>query len=210
MVSIGTHDLSTIKGPFVYKAVAPEEIKFVALNKTEATTAPELFELLKEEIHLKPFLKILEGEPLYPVIYDAEGRVLSLPPIINGDHSKITLDTKDVFIEITATDLTKAKIALEVITTSFSLYTENKFTIESVNVEGHDGTVVTTPSVEQRSIVVDTNYLNSINGLNLSVEEIVNKLGKMGLEQVETENEEGEITLTIPIYRSGMPLHPNF
>jgi phenylalanyl-tRNA synthetase beta chain len=72
---------------------------------------------LSQENHLKPFLKILEGQPLYPVIYDSENRVLSLPPIINGDHSKITLDTKDVFIEITATDLTKAKIALDIITT---------------------------------------------------------------------------------------------
>lgn len=36
----------------------------------------------------------------------------SLPPIINGQHSAISLDTRDVFIECTATDLTKAKIVL--------------------------------------------------------------------------------------------------
>lgn len=38
--------------------------------------------------------------------------VLSLPPIINGAHSAITLKTRNVFIECTATDLTKAKIVL--------------------------------------------------------------------------------------------------
>lgn len=38
--------------------------------------------------------------------------VLSLPPIINGAHSAITLQTKNVFIECTATDLTKAKTVL--------------------------------------------------------------------------------------------------
>ena len=38
--------------------------------------------------------------------------VLSLPPIINGAHSAIKLETKNVFIECTATDLTKAKIVL--------------------------------------------------------------------------------------------------
>lgn len=38
--------------------------------------------------------------------------VLSLPPIINGAHSAINLKTKNVFIECTATDLTKAKIVL--------------------------------------------------------------------------------------------------
>jgi phenylalanyl-tRNA synthetase beta chain len=54
------------------------------------------------EPHLRPFLKILEGKPLYPVIKDANGVVLSLPPIINGEHSKITLNTKNILIEITA------------------------------------------------------------------------------------------------------------
>lgn len=38
--------------------------------------------------------------------------VLSLPPVINGAHSAITLETKNVFIECTATDLTKANIVL--------------------------------------------------------------------------------------------------
>lgn len=37
---------------------------------------------------------------------------MSLPPIINGAHSAISLETKNVFIECTATDLTKAKIVL--------------------------------------------------------------------------------------------------
>jgi hypothetical protein len=35
----------------------------------------------------------------------------SLPPIINGEHSKLKKDTiQDVFVECTATDLTKANV----------------------------------------------------------------------------------------------------
>jgi phenylalanyl-tRNA synthetase beta chain len=52
--------------------------------------------------------------------------VLSLPPIINGAKSAITLDTRDVFIECTATDLNKAKIVLNTVVAMFSecvLYT---------------------------------------------------------------------------------------
>jgi phenylalanyl-tRNA synthetase beta chain len=48
--------------------------------------------------------------------------VLSLPPIINGWHSRIRPETKNVFIECTATDLTKAKITLNMIVTAFSSY----------------------------------------------------------------------------------------
>ena len=46
---------------------------------------------------------------MYPVIYDTRRTVLSLPPIINGAHSAINLATRNVFIECTATDLTKVR-----------------------------------------------------------------------------------------------------
>lgn len=60
-------------------------------------------------------MPIIKDSPVYPVIYDSNGVVLSMPPIINGDHSKISLNTKNVFIEATATDLTKAKIVLDIL-----------------------------------------------------------------------------------------------
>lgn len=39
--------------------------------------------------HIKPYVDIIAGSPVYPVIYDAKRTVLSLPPIINGEHSKV-------------------------------------------------------------------------------------------------------------------------
>ena len=57
---------------------------------------------------------------VYPVIKDANGDVLSLPPVINGHLSRIRLETTDVLIECTATDLTKANIVLDTMVTMFS------------------------------------------------------------------------------------------
>jgi phenylalanyl-tRNA synthetase beta chain len=34
-VAIGTHDLDTLKGPFVYDARPPKDIKFKALKQTQ-------------------------------------------------------------------------------------------------------------------------------------------------------------------------------
>jgi phenylalanyl-tRNA synthetase beta chain len=64
---------------------------------------------------------------MYPVIYDADGTVCSLPPIINSEHSKITLDTKNVFIEATGTDLKKLEIVLDTVVTMFSQYCKTPF-----------------------------------------------------------------------------------
>lgn len=42
LVAIGTHDLDTIKGPFTYEALSPEEINFIPLNQTKSMSAVEL------------------------------------------------------------------------------------------------------------------------------------------------------------------------
>jgi phenylalanyl-tRNA synthetase beta chain len=50
-----------------------------------------------------------------------------MPPIINSEHSKITLNTTNVFIDITATDETKLNIVADIISTMFSEYTSEPF-----------------------------------------------------------------------------------
>ena len=79
-----------------------------------------LFSTFQTDSHMKQYLPIIKDSPVYPIIYDSNGVVLSMPPIINGDHSKITLDTKNVFIECTGTDLTKTKVVLDTLVTMFS------------------------------------------------------------------------------------------
>ena len=61
---------------------------------------------------------------MYPIIYDQQDRVLSMPPIINSEHSKITLNTRNIFIDLTATDETKLGIVANIISTMFSEYCE--------------------------------------------------------------------------------------
>lgn len=65
---------------------------------------------------------------MYPIIYDQNRTVLSMPPIINSEHSKITLNTRNVFIDVTATDLTKLGIVVNIIATMFSEYCEQPYT----------------------------------------------------------------------------------
>lgn len=77
--------------------------------------AEKLFQVLKDDNKLKKFLYIIEDKDKYPFFRDQNGTVLSLPPIINGEATKITLDTKNVFIEMTGTDLRKLEICLAVV-----------------------------------------------------------------------------------------------
>ena len=114
-------------------------------------------------LNLKQYLHIIKDSPVYPVVQDSEGTILSLPPIINGDHSKITLDTKNVLIECTATDLTKARIVLDTIVCTFSQYCKRKYTVENVQVVYPNEQVFYYPDIKYRMEEIDcdkaTNYI---------------------------------------------------
>lgn len=94
----------------------------------------------RSDMKLKKFLHIIENSPVYPVIYDSNRTVLSLPPAI-------TLKTRNVFIECTATDLTKANIVLNTMVAMFSEYCENKFEVEPVEVVSYDGSTAIYPDL---------------------------------------------------------------
>ena len=89
-----------MQGPFTYRALPPAEITFTPLKQTQPFRADALMQhYLDNDQKLKKFVPIIADSKVFPVITDAAGTVLSLPPIINGAHSAIKLCTKNIFIE---------------------------------------------------------------------------------------------------------------
>lgn len=204
LVSIGTHDLDTIKGPFYYSADQRNDIKFVPLNQEKEMSGPEIMEFYKKDNNMKKFVSIIEDSEVYPIIRDSNNTVLSLPPLINSDHSKISLNTKNIFIEITATDFTKANIGLLNILTAFSIYSENKFTFEAVKIinESEGNKEFLTPIIENKQLTTSLNYINKIIGINLkSEDECISYLEKMGLK---CDSNDNKITVDIPLFRGDL------
>ncbi|KAJ8350096.1 hypothetical protein SKAU_G00252260 [Synaphobranchus kaupii] len=200
LVAIGTHDLDTISGPFTYTAKPASEIRFKPLNQSQEFTAVEMMSMYKSDSHLRHYLHIIEDKPVYPVIYDSNGVVLSMPPIINGDHSKISLNTKNVFIECTATDLTKAKIVLDMMVTMFCEYCEQPFTVEEAEVVYPDGRNCMYPDLPYRTETLTGDFVNQKVGINESPEHIAQLLTRMCLRS--EVREDGLIQVEIPPTRS--------
>lgn len=209
LVAIGTHDLDTIQGPFTYEALPPSEIDFVPLKQVKSFRADELMEFYKSDLKLKKYLHIIENSPVFPVIYDRDRTVLSLPPIINGAHSAITLETKNVFIECTATDLTKAKIVLNTMVTMFSGYCEKKFEVEPVEVLYSDGKSYVCPDLSLYEMEVSLSYINDAIGVSLEADEVTQLLKKMQLDakKFDSADNQCKINVLIPPTRSDI-LHP--
>eukprot|EP01016_Furgasonia_blochmanni_P036747 TRINITY_DN4234_c0_g1_i3.p1 TRINITY_DN4234_c0_g1~~TRINITY_DN4234_c0_g1_i3.p1 ORF type:complete len:619 (-),score=219.13 TRINITY_DN4234_c0_g1_i3:276-2132(-) len=205
LVSIGTHDLDTVKGPFTYTAKAPKDIKFVPLNQQENMDGERLMAFYQNDNKLKQFLHIIEKSPVYPVIYDANGVVCSLPPIINGDHSKIKLTTKNVFIEITATDHTKALVTLNCVISAFSQFCAEPFSVEEVEIVYPDRKE-TTPDLSSKTFNTNVQYINNTTGLSLDAARISELLKKMGLTAKPNANGQ-DLEVVVPPIR-GDVLHP--
>ncbi|KAI0284374.1 phenylalanyl-tRNA synthetase [Russula aff. rugulosa BPL654] len=201
-VAIGTHDLDVITAPFRYEAKPPKDIKFVPLNKTQAYTAEELMTVYESDRHLSKYLPIIRDSPVYPIIYDKEDRVLSFPPIINSEHSKITMNTRNIFIDLTATDQTKLNIVTIIMATMFSEYCEEPFTIEPVKIVYPDGRVVISPDLSSRETQAHASYINSCTGLSLSASQVKDLLERMSLRATISPGDSDTLNVAIPPTRS--------
>lgn len=206
LVAIGTHDLDTVKGPFTYEARKPKDIKFRPLEQKEEMDGEQLMEFYATDPktkHIAKYLHIIRDKPVYPVIYDSQNIVCSLPPIINGDHSKITLDTKNVFLEMTGTDRTKLEIVNNIMIGCFSQYCSEPFTIEPVQIiSEHNGESRQTPDISPRKAEAEVDYINSCTGLKESPENICKLLAKMGINATPSTKDENIVDVFIPPTRA--------
>lgn len=157
-------------------------------------------ELYENDKHLSRYLHIIRESSVYPVIYDQQRRVLSMPPIINSNHSKITLNTKDVFIDVTAVDRTKLDIVLNIIVTMFSQYCAEPFTVEPIRVVYPDGQEVVTPNLDPRTTSVHVSYVNRCTGLQHSAKEISQLLTLMGHDASPSADED-VVDVRVPVTR---------
>ncbi|KAK3113813.1 phenylalanine--tRNA ligase subunit beta [Teratosphaeriaceae sp. CCFEE 6253] len=203
LVAIGTHDLDTIEGPFTYQALPPEEIEFAPLNQTKPMTGKQMMEFYEKDKHLSRYLPIIRDSPVYPIIYDKNRTVLSMPPIINSNRSKITLETRNVFIDITATDKTKLELTNHILVAMFSRYCAEPFTVEPVNiVSPHNNETRQTPDLTPRHTQASAAYINSVCGLAESRAALCTSLKRMCYAATPSPTDPDALDVAIPITRA--------
>lgn len=117
------------------------------------------------------------------------------------------MDTKNVFIDMTGTDLNKIKICLYILGGLFSQHCEgdSKFTIEQVHVEyenDEEGISGAYPQLNYQTFDVEVDYINKILGLNLNIEQIQNCVLKMGIYIKNVNEARTKITVEVPPTRS--------
>uniref|UniRef100_A0A1A8IIY3 Leucine rich repeat containing 47 n=1 Tax=Nothobranchius kuhntae TaxID=321403 RepID=A0A1A8IIY3_NOTKU len=150
IATIATHDAQLLKGPLAYDVKPPTQLKIVPLGRREMTAVElirhlhlEAEELRKQKKRqnvtgLHKYLQLLEGKSFYPCLVDAEGDVISFPPITNSEKTKIKKTTQELFLEVTsAANLQTCKDVMDALIVKMAEL--NKFTAEHREEAGSDG-----------------------------------------------------------------------
>jgi phenylalanyl-tRNA synthetase beta chain len=192
-VAIGIHDYDTVEGPFYYKAGTPDEDKFIALDCNEEES---LNQILETHDKGEKYAKLISDYDKYPLIVDSNDNIMSMPPIINSDLTKLTTNTKNLFIDVTGTDLTAVTNALNIIAANLS---ENADSIECVKVvyPYHDD--VTYPQFEPKVLDVHVDTASEYIGMDLTADKIIQTLEKTRFNAQKVDD--NTVRVTVPRYR---------
>lgn len=157
--TIATHDLSKIK----YKPQGEsnkeglefciqhkDELSFTPLNsRCKPVTIQVFVDRVKQEAELQrkqikvhtvsslyKYLDLVEGWTHFPCLMDAAGEVLSVPPLTNGDVSKISAATTDVLLEVSSgSSLQHCKTAMtELVAACLDVSVDHSLTVQQVRV----------------------------------------------------------------------------
>lgn len=190
--SIGLHNLDTIEFPLDF-TTRPGNLSFTPLDYSSSLTLSEVVEKTESG---KKFRKLLLGS-IYPVLMDSRGNLLSLPPVINAEYTRIKGGVKNLLVEVTGVDKTTVDKVLANIAATLA---DIGFSLETVSINQDSNTTTSFNSMENTKLDnIQTDYINKKLGLSLSNEDVILCLRKSRLDAKVTAKD--NINCMIPSYR---------
>lgn len=205
LASIGVYDLATVAGPALsYRAVELDGLRFVPLGFDPAQPHSALTprEILAKHPKGTAYAWLLEGNTKAPLLADAKGGVLSMPPIINSEATRVTTATKEVVIDVTGLADRHIDKALAMVVTSL-LEACPEAHAETVTVRYADETRVT-PDLAPHEVVLDPAAAGRLIGVPWTAEEVAELLRFMRHDAAVVD---GQVRVLVPAWRSDI-LHP--
>lgn len=193
--SIGFYPLNKISWPLRYYAEDPKKIKFRPLEFDTQLTGEEI---LQRHPTGKKYSWILANADKYPLFVDAEGHVLSMPPIINSaDYGQITIEDTDILVETTGTHKETMLKTLNILSTILADLGGELYSVEIVYPENK---VERTPDFKEQKWFLRLVDAERVLGIKLSSRKVVSFLQRMGY-TVRVSNKK-LLEVNVPPYRT--------
>jgi len=199
--SIGVYDLDAVEPDFEYSAVTPEGVKFVPLfGMPEGMAEATPKEILEKHPKGVGYKHLLEKFDKCPLLSDAGGKVLSMPPIINSEGTRVTQKTRNLFIDVTGPDRHAIEKTIAVIACGLA---DLGAKVETVQVAYPDGSKDLTPNLQSQKRTIDPKAIERLIGVE--VPDMVKVLERM---RYGAKPEAGSLVVKIPPYRADI-MHEN-
>jgi phenylalanyl-tRNA synthetase beta chain len=190
--AIGLHNFDVVRTPIVYTAKRFEEFKFTPLEGDREMNGKEIIERHPKGME---YGWIIKDKGLAPLLIDANGNILSMPPIINSEYTKVSTRTRNLFIDVTGTDLKAVEDALAILVANLA---ERGGQIVRFEVREGQSSKRVEPKTEHRLMTVSYNRLIEVTGIEVPLDEVVRCLMKSRLDAIAR----GEhLDVAVPFYR---------
>jgi phenylalanyl-tRNA synthetase beta chain len=191
--AIGIHDFDKIEFPLKY-STTEKDTKFVPLDESESYTLNKILEILPKG---QKFKHLVEHFKRYPILKDKNNEIVSFPPIINSENTKITNQSQNLLIEVTASDF---EIGMNILSILFCYFSDENFEIISGPiVEENNRSFFPLKKLQNKFVIVEDEYINNILGLKLSSKEIIRSLKKVRIDVIKGKHD--KLKCIIPHYR---------
>ena len=206
LASIGVYDMDTFAHDLVrYDAVDPDSLRFVPLgfdpSAVDSALTPR--EILERHKTGQEYAHLLKAFTHYPLLHDGQGTVLSMPPIINSEKTRVTQQSRTLFCDVTGLAQRSVDRALNVIVTSLREMLPD-LVIEGVTIEAADGERVT-PDLAPTIMPLDQAETSATIGVELDAQRLVELLARMGHGVAEQNG--SQFAVRVPAYRNDC-MHP--
>jgi phenylalanyl-tRNA synthetase beta chain len=189
------HNLDVVKAPIVYTAKRFDEFSFTPLEGDRKMSGREIVERHPKGVE---YGWIVKDKGLAPLLIDANGNILSMPPIINSDLTRVSARTKNLFIDVTGTDLKAVEDALAILVANLA---ERGGQIVEFEVREGLNNKRIEPRTDYKVMTVSYGRLIEVTGIKVPLSEVVRCLMKSRLDVV-TRGE--DLDVLVPFYRIDM------
>lgn len=214
--SIGVYDLGSLEETreFEYATEDPSQYAFVPLGvqDTRSQSRQTLATILATHPKGRMFAHLLAGFDRYPILRSKAGEVLSMPPIINSESTRVRKETTRLFIDVTGSGARVVQRTLNILVTSLLDYhpdarlhaveVEGATRPESANGTSEDLETVTlrTPDLTPQPVTIDALRTQRLLGFETPPERLRELLERMRHEITGVQG--SELRVAVAAYRN--------
>lgn len=194
LTSIGFYDMDDLRPPIRYGPQDPDRFSFAPLGMPDRNMS--LRTILESHPKGVAYAHLLAQHHRYPILQDAAGTVLSMPPIINGESCRVKLGSSRLFIDVTGVVHDPVVNTLNTLTSSLM---ELGAKIHTVEIHDAWGRSLYTPDLRPRKVSIDIDAARAWLGIPFTPDTLKQTLGKMRFDVL---GEGPSFELTYPAFRT--------